>query len=59
MRFRITYYRSKYIAQVYHEFGECWSYVGSEEGYETKQEAERECILYKKTREPNIEEFIL
>lgn len=59
MRFRIRYHDSKYTAQVYHEFDECWSYVGSAEGYETKQEAERACILYKKTRESNIEEFIL
>ena len=59
MRFRIRYHDSKYIAQVYHEFDECWSYVGSAEGYETKEEAESGCILHKKEREPNIKEFIL
>lgn len=59
MRFRIEYHNYKYIAKVYHEFDECWSYVGSAEGYETKQEAERECFSYKKEREPNIKEFIL
>lgn len=59
MRFRIEYYNYKYIVKVYHEFDGCWSYIGPVEGYETKQEAERECIYYKKEREPNIKEFIL
>ena len=49
MRFRIRSHNYRYTAQVYHEFGECWSYVGSAEGYETKQEAESECIFYKIT----------
>lgn len=59
MRFRIRYHDSKYTAQVYDEFGECWFYIGQAEGYETKEEAESECIFYKKTRESNIEEFVL
>lgn len=59
MRFRIKRHNYRYIAQVYHEFDECWSYVGSAEGYETKQEAEEECFSYKKEREPNVKEFIL
>lgn len=59
MRFRIEYHNYKYTAKVYNEFDECWSYVGSAEGYKTKQEAERECIYHKKEREPNIKEFIL
>lgn len=59
MRFRIEYHNYKYTAKVYDEFSQCWFYVGSAEGYETKQEAEKECLLHKKEREPNIKEFIL